>query len=382
MNFLKDLPSNELRDKKLIIRVDFNVPVNQDGTVEDDSRIKASLATIKSAIQSKAEKIYLISHLGRPVIRSKERIETICLGNANLTLAHVAKKLAEWLDIKSEPAKIMLDDINFPAYEINEQIIMLENIRFDEREEKNDDEFAKELASLGDIFVNDAFAVCHRTHASVVGITKYLPSYAGYLIEKEIRNLDKLITEPERPFVLVMGGAKVLDKMMVLKNLIKKVDYILLGGVMANTFMTTRGIDVKKSLIERDRLELADKLFRRAPKKFIFPTTLIWNMGKIVDVDPSTIDSWKRYFDKAKTIFWNGTMGLTSMSVHNFSQGTREMAKLITESKATKIVAGGDTIAEVAKLKLESKFDFVSTGGGATLEYLAGNKLPGLEALK
>jgi phosphoglycerate kinase len=382
MNFLKDLPSNELRDKKLIIRVDFNVPVNQDGTVEDDSRIKASLATIKSAIQSKAEKIYLISHLGRPVIRSKERIETICLGNANLTLAHVAKKLAEWLDIKSEPAKIMLDDINFPAYEINEQIIMLENIRFDEREEKNDDEFAKELASLGDIFVNDAFAVCHRTHASVVGITKYLPSYAGYLIEKEIRNLDKLIIEPERPFVLVMGGAKVLDKMMVLKNLIKKVDYILLGGVMANTFMTTRGIDVKKSLIERDRLELADKLFRRAPKKFIFPTTLIWNMGKIVDVDPSTIDSWKRYFDKAKTIFWNGTMGLTSMSVHNFSQGTREMAKLITESKATKIVAGGDTIAEVAKLKLESKFDFVSTGGGATLEYLAGNKLPGLEALK
>jgi phosphoglycerate kinase len=194
--------------------------------------------------------------------------------------------------------------------------------------------------------------------------------------------LDKLITEPERPFVLVMGGAKVLDKMMVLKNLIKKVDYILLGGVMANTFMTTRGVDVKKSLIERDRLELADKLFRRAPKKFIFPTTLIWNMGKIVDVDPSTIDSWKRYFDKAKTIFWNGTMGLTSMSVHNFSQGTREMAKLITESKATKIVAGGDTIAEVAKLKLENKFDFVSTGGGATLEYLAGEKLPGLEVLK
>lgn len=382
MKYLKDLSPNELKGKRIIVRVDFNVPINSQGDVEDDSRIKASLKTIKYLLQSTVKEIILISHLGRPVVRPKEKIENIVKGNQQLVLAPVAKKLAEWLKIKIEPSDFTLKKINFPAYRLSANLSMLENIRFDFREERNDIGFAKELASLGDIFVNDAFSVCHRAHSSVVGITKFLPSYAGFLIEKEMNNLDKLLTEPAKPFVLILGGAKVYDKMMVIKNILKKVDFILLGGVMVNTFMATRGVDVKRSIIEKDRLELADKLFCRAPKKFIFPTSLVWDKGKIVDVDPKAIEAWKRYFDKAKTIFWNGTMGLTSLGINKYSFGTQKVAKMMVESKAVKVVSGGDTIAEVAKLKLESKFDFVSTGGGATLEYLAGEKLPGLEALK
>lgn len=382
MKYIKDLPTKDLKDKKVVVRVDFNVPISPKGEIEDDSRIKASLKTIKFLLQSGVKEITLISHLGRPVVRPKEKIENIASGNQKLILAPVAEKLAEWLKIKSNPEKIIIKKINYPAYRISPKIIMMENIRFDWREEKNSEVLSRELASLGNIFVNDAFAVCHRAHSSVVGISKFLPSYAGFLIEREVNNLDKLLAEPEKPFVLILGGAKVYDKMMVIKNILKKVDYILLGGVMANTFMATRGIDVKRSIVEKERLELADKLFRRSPKKFIFPTSLVWDKGKIVDVDPKAVEAWKRYFDKAKTIFWNGTMGLTSMGINKYSFGTQKVAKLVAESKATKVVSGGDTIAEVAKLKMESKFDFVSTGGGATLEYLAGEKLPGLEALK
>lgn len=379
---MKDLPINDLKNKKVIIRVDFNVPISQNGQVEDDSRIKASLKTIKYLMQSNAKEIILISHLGRPVIRQKEKIEKIVSGNANLTLLPIAKKLSEWLKITSEPKKYTIKKINFPAYKLSDNLIMLENIRFDWREEKNEESLSKDLALLGNIFVNDAFAVSHRAHSSVAGITKFLPSCAGFLIQNEIEHLDKLLTEPQKPFLMILGGAKVYDKMMVVKNILKKVDFILLGGVMANTFMAVRGIDVKRSIVERERLELADKLFRKSPKKFIFPTTLVWDKGKIVDVDPAAVRAWKRYFDKAETIFWNGTMGLTSLGINKYSFGTKEVAKLIVESKAKKIVAGGDTIAEIAKMHLENKFDFVSTGGGATLEYLAGNKLPGLEVLK
>jgi phosphoglycerate kinase len=382
MKYLKNLPINDLKDKNVVVRVDFNVPISQNGEIKDDSRIKASLKTIKFLLQSNAKEIILISHLGRPVVRPKEKIENIVRGNQKLVLEPAAEKLSEWLKIKTAPERFILKKINYPAYRISPKIIMLENIRFDWREEKNNDVFSKELATLGDIFVNDAFAVCHRTHSSVVGITKFLPSYAGYLIEKEMINLDKLLIEPEKPFVLVLGGAKVYDKMMVIKNILKKVDFILLGGVMLNTFMATRGIDIKRSIVEKDRLELADKLFRKAPKKFIFPTSLVWDKGKIVDVDPKAVETWKRYFDKAKTIFWNGTMGLTSMGINKYTFGTQKVAKIIAGSEAVKVVSGGDTISEVAKLKLESKFDFVSTGGGATLEYMAGNKLPGLEVLK
>lgn len=389
MHYLKDLSPKDLKNKEAIVRVDFNVTLKSDGGIEDDTRIKASLKTIKFLLQSGVKEVYLISHLGRPVVRQKELIEKIALGNQNLTLAKVAEKLASWLKIKSPIEKISLRRIGFPAYKLSENLFLLENIRFDSREEKNDKSFAKLLSTLVSfskseqgIFINDAFAVCHRAHASVVGITNYLPSYAGFLIQKEMESLDKLISEPEKPFVLILGGAKVYDKMMVLKNLLKKVDFVLLGGVMANTFMKARNIGVRNSIVENDRLELANKLFSKSAKKFILPTTLVWDKGRIVDVDAKAIGQWQRYFDKAKTIFWNGTMGLTSLGNYKFARGSEEIAKMMANSKAKTIVSGGDTIAEVNKLKLLGKMSFVSTGGGATLEYLAGNKLPGLEALK
>lgn len=401
MKFIRELSPKDLEGKKVLVRVDFNLPITSAGKILDDFRIKASLKTIKYLLQSRVEKVILISHLGRPVVRSKEKIEKIVSGNRNLILEPMARKLADWLKIKSKPKSIFIDKINFPAYQLAKKLILLENIRFDAGEVpthrpesvggsgsrpegvgKKNDEFARELASLGDIYVNDAFAVCHRQQASIVGISKFLPSYAGFLIGKEIKILDKLLTNPQKPFVLILGGAKVYDKMMVLKNLLKKVDFILLGGVMANTFMRARGIDVKKSVVENERMELANKLFNRAARKFILPTTLVWDKERIVDVDPRAIQQWKRYFDKAKTIFWNGTMGLTSLGIHKFTRGSAEIAKMMVESKAVTIVSGGDTIAEVNRLKLASKMTFISTGGGATLEYLAGNKLPGLEALK
>jgi len=382
MKNLKDLSPSDLEGKKVIVRVDFNVTVSPDGKIIDDSRIKASLKTIKYLLQSKVAKITLISHMGRPVVRQKERIENIVLGNAGLTLKLAAKRLMSWLKLKGEPKDIYFKEIDFSGYELEKNLVMLENIRFKSGEESGDQDLAKQLSTLGSIFINDAFSVCHRAHASVVGITKYLPSYAGYLVQKEIESLDKLIIEPKKPFVLILGGAKVLDKMMVLKNLLKKIDFVLLGGVIANTFMKARGIDVRYSVAESERLELANKLFTKAAKKFILPTTLVWDKQRIVDVSPKAISQWKRYLDKAETIFWNGTMGLTSLGNYKFSQGTKALAELVAQSKAKKIVAGGDTIGEIAKLKLENKMDFVSTGGGATLEYLAGNKLPGLEALK
>jgi len=382
MKLLKNLYLKELKDKNVIMRVDFNVPLDKNSRIMDDTRIKANLKTIKYLLQSNVKEIFLISHLGRPVIRPKERIEKIVEGNNNLVLKPVAEKLSYWLKIKNKPENIYLKKINYPAYKLSPKLTLLENIRFDFREEKNDSDFSKDLASLGNIYINDAFAVSHRAHASVVGITKFIPSYAGFLIEKEIENLNNLMAEPKKPFLLILGGAKVYDKMLVIKHILKKVDYILLGGVMANTFMAARGINVKNSIVEKERFDLADELFKKSPKKFIFPTTLVWDKGKIVDIDPMAVRAWKRYFDKAKTIFWNGTMGLTSLGINKFCFGSREAARLMAGAKATKIVAGGDTIAEVAKWKLEGKMTFISTGGGATLEYLAGDKLPGLEALE
>lgn len=381
MKYLKDLPLQEIKGKRVVLRVDYNVPILPNGKIADDTRIRLSLKTIKYLLQSGA-KVILVSHLGRPVVRNKEKIERIINGNKNLIMAPIAQRLCNWLKIKSKPRHINLKQIVLPAYELRSDLMLLENIRFDSREEKNDPIFTKELSSLADIYVNDAFAVSHREHASIVGITKLLPSYAGFLVQKEIDNLNKLMEKSTRPMLFILGGAKVYDKMMVIKNLLKITDQFLLGGVMANTFMKARNINVDRSVVENDRVELANNLFRKAARKFILPTTLVWDKGRIVDIDPAAVKSWKRYFDKAKTIFWNGTMGLTSLGVHKFARGSEEIAKLMADSKAVTIVSGGDTIAVVNKLKLLGKMTFVSTGGGATLQYLAGEKLPGLEALK
>lgn len=378
---MKIITQEKFKNKAVILRVNFNVPLDKFGKIEDDSRIVASLPTIKYILQSKPKALILISHLGRPVVRSKEKIETIILGNKNLTLKPIAQRLADWLKIKGEIKLEKNSNFSLPFYRITKNLALMENIRFDSREEKNDLEFSKEIANLGDIYVNDAFGVCHREHASVVGITKYLPSYAGLLVEKEIKTLSSLLAKPAHPFVVISGGAKIKDKILAIKNIIKKTDFILLGGVMANTFMKTRGVDVKKSVFENDRLDVANELFDLAPRKFILPTDLVWDKEKIVDIGLSTANHFQKLIARAKTVFWNGTMGLTSLGLQRFKRGTELIASAIADSKATSVVCGGDTISEINQLGLKNKITFISTGGGASLEFLAGEKLPGIEAL-
>lgn len=372
----------KFKNKRVILRVDYNVPINNIGDIEDDARILATLPTLKYILQSKPKEVILISHLGRPVVRPKEKMETIILGNRNLVLRPVAEKLSNWLKLKTKITSEKRPNFSLPFYRISKNLLLAENIRFDLREEKNDLEFSRQLVDLGDMYVNDAFAACHREHASVVGIPKYLPSYAGFLVEKEIKNLSMLLIKPEHPFVVISGGAKISDKILAIKNIIKKTDFILLGGVMANTFMKGRGIDIKKSVCENEKVEFANDLFDMAPRKFILPTDLIWDKDKIVDIGHGTIAHFQKIISKAKTVFWNGTMGLTSLGMQRYKQGTQLTAKAIAESKATSIVCGGDTISEINQLGLGSKITFLSTGGGASLEFLAGEKLPGIEALK
>lgn len=380
MKLVKDI---DLKSKRVLVRVDFNVPLNPSGEITDDARIKAALPTIKHLLNSRAQRIILIAHLGRPVLRQKEKIQNIMAGNQNLSLKPVAKRLAEWLKIARKNFPLgEIDDFELPVYKLSSKLYLMENIRFLADETKNDLAFAKKLSLLGDIFVNDAFGVCHRAHASVVGITEFLPSYAGYLIQKEVENLQILTKNPLHPFVVILGGAKISDKIMVIKYLLKKVDFFLLGGVMANTFLATRNVDTKKSIVEHDRLEIAKELMDRAAKKIILPVDLIWDRERIVDIGKTTIEHYKQYINKAKVIFVNGTMGITSLGIKKFARGTEGVLKEVAQSQSTKVVSGGDTVSEVNKLKLGSYFNFISTGGGATLEFLAGEKLPGLEALK
>ncbi|MCL5795778.1 MAG: phosphoglycerate kinase [Patescibacteria group bacterium] len=378
---MKTLKDAQLKNKKVLLRVDFNVPMNN-GVIEDDARIRASLPTIKYILQSGAKELIIISHFGRPVVRQKENMELIISGNKNLALKPITDRLAKWLKIKSDTKITKINKFILPAYKISKNIYLLENIRFDAREELNNRDFAQKLASLGDIYINDAFGVSHRAHASVSAITEFLPSYAGFLIEKEIANLSKLLEKPERPFVAIIGGAKIKTKIMALKNIIKKVDYILLGGVMANTFMKARNIDIRESVYEPDKIEIANDLFDMASKKFILPSDIIWDRRRIVDIGPQTIENYKKIIAKAKTIFFNGTMGLTSTGSKRFKKGTVAMIKALADSKATTIICGGDTISEVNQLKLGDKITFISTGGGASLEFLAGEKMPGIEAIK
>ncbi len=379
---MKTVKDAQLKNKKVLLRVDFNVPLNSRGEIEDDERIKASLPTIKYILQSGASELLIIAHLGRPVVRAGENINLIMKGNRNLNLEPVAKRLAKWLKIKNEIKLVKLNNFILPAYKIAKNIHLIENIRFDAREELNDKDFAQSLADLGQVYVNDAFGVSHRAHASVSAITEFVPSYLGLLMEKEITNLSKLLEKPERPFVAIIGGAKIKTKIMAIKNIIKKVDFILLGGVMANTFMKARGIDIRDSVYEADKIEVANDLFDMATKKFILPSDIVWERRKIVDIGPQTIENYKKIILKAKTIFYNGTMGLTSTGSKKFKHGTEEIIKSLSQSNATTIVCGGDTISEVNQLNLADKITFISTGGGASLEFLAGEKLPGIEAVK
>jgi len=369
---MESLKNQKLEGKKVLVRVDFNVPLGEKGEILDDSRIKTALPTIKYLLKQKA-KVILLSHLGRPDGKIVE----------NLRLSKVAKRLKQLLNLKNKITKINLD--SFFAYSISPNLVLLENIRFFKEEEKNDLKFAKKLASLADIFVNEAFSCSHREHASTFGITNFLPSFSGFALEKEVKTLSLLFESPKRPFVCILGGAKVSDKIKIIENLSKKVDWFLLGGAMANTFLKALGLDLKGSLVAFDKIDLAQRYLAQFGQKIILPSDLVFGDldGKraVLDIGKRDVEKFSQYINKAKTIFWNGNLGMTEEL--EYTQGSKMVAgKIIQNKNCLSIVAGGDTVGFLNQQGLLSQFSFVSMGGEAALAFLAGEKLKALLVLK
>ncbi len=379
--------------KRVLVRADFNVPLSgTNGVITDDSRIQATLPTIKY-LAERGARIILCSHLGRPKGKVVEK----------LRLTVVAQRLSQILGQKVIVANDGIGPEVDKAVDALKpgNVLLLENIRFHPQEEANDNAFAQTLARLADIYVNDAFGACHRSHASIVGIARYLPAVAGLLVEKEIKVLEGLLANPNRPFAELAGGAKVSDKIKALENTMDRVDCLLIGGGMAATFLKAQGYEVGMSLVENDNLDLAAKLMQKAAERklpLILPVDVVvaaelsaeaeYNVvavekipprWRIVDIGPQTIDSFSRELRRCQTIFWNGPMGVCEIA--QFAQGTRAMAKLLAGLEATTIIGGGSTAEIVTELKLADKMTFVSTGGGASLRFLSGEKLPGVEAL-
>ena len=379
--------------ERVLVRADFNVPLDEDaGAITDDSRIRATLPTIKYLIDQKA-RVILCSHLGRPKGRVVEK----------LRLTPVAQRLSQLLGWK---AGITTDCIGPDVEEAVEglsqgDVLLLENLRFHTEEEENDSSFAQALARLADIYVNDAFGASHRAHASIVGVANYLPAVAGLLLEKEIKVLEGILANPGHPFAELAGGAKVSDKITVLENTLDKIDCLLIGGGMAATFLKAKSYEVGSSLVEDDRLDFAARLMKDAAERgvrLLLPVDGViadtfsaeakvkvvsvedippdW---RIVDIGPQTITNFSEELRRCKTVFWNGPMGIYEIA--KFAQGTQAMARLLASLKATTVVGGGSTAEVVAKMKLTDKITFVSTGGGASLRFLGGEKLPGIEAL-
>ena len=381
----------DAQGKRVLVRVDFNVPQDETGAITDDTRIRAALPTIQYLIDHGAKAI-LVSHLGRPKGVDEK-----------LRMNPVAKRLSELL---RKPVK-KLDDCIGPDVEaaVNQMspgdVVLLENVRFYKEEEANDPDFAKKLASLADIYVNDAFGTAHRAHASTEGVAHDLPAVAGFLMEKEIEYLGKALTNPDRPFVSILGGAKVKDKIPVIENLIEKVDVLLIGGGMAYTFLKAKGLEVGKSLLDETSIDLCKELMSKAAAKgikFELPDDVLvadrldpaadckvvpvnaipadW-MG--LDIGPKTIENFRAYILSAGTVVWNGPMGVFEMAP--FAEGTRATAQAMADSKAATIVGGGDSAAAVEQMGFADKMSHVSTGGGASLEFLEGKALPGVVAL-
>lgn len=382
----------DVAGKKVLVRVDFNVPLNDKGEITDDTRITASLPTIQYLLEQKAA-VILMAHLGRPKGQVKPE----------LSLAPVAKHLGKLLgkkilfapDCVGEAAQAAASKLK-PGH-----ILLLENLRFHKEEEKNDMEFAEKLASLADLYVNDGFGVSHRAHASVEGVTHFLPAAAGFLLEKEIQYVGQAVTNPLHPFVAIIGGAKVSDKIGVISNLLDKVDTLLIGGGMANTFLDAQGYKMGKSLVEEDKLDLAKELLAKAKKNkvnMLLPTDLVMaaafapdaehvtekvkNLNQAymaLDIGAETSKAYAEALADAKMIVWNGPMGVFEMDA--FCKGTEAVAKAVAKSRATSIVGGGDSVAAIEKLGLAKRITHISTGGGASLEYLEGKVLPGVAAL-
>ena len=384
----------DLQGKRLLIRVDYNVPLDQFRQVTDDTRIRATLPTLQYA-REKGAKIILVSHLGRPKGKVVE----------DLRMGPVAKRLGELLGTSIQMTKTSIgEDVIQKSKALKEgEILLLENVRFHPEEEKNDTVFAKAFSEVADLYVNDAFGTAHRAHASTEGVAHHLPSAMGFLMAREIKALSKILASPERPFAMILGGAKVSDKVKILENLIEKVDVILIGGAMAYTFLKVQGIPVGKSRVEEDRLDLAKKLLAEMEKKVTFKlpvdhVTAIRPLASIspseksassreipadaygYDIGPETVALFKETLGKVKTVLWNGPLGVFENPL--FAEGTRSLAEFLTAQKEmTTVIGGGDTAAAIKQFGLTNQMTHVSTGGGASLEFLEGKELPGVVAL-
>ncbi len=385
----------ELKGKTVLMRVDFNVPIKE-GVIGDDNRIVQALKSINFVVDAGA-KLILTSHLGRPANEPNPEFSLKPVANHLATLVDVPVYFAE--DCIGEKRDAVVNKAKAG------EIVLLENVRFHPGEKKNDPEFAKQLAKGADLFVNDAFGSSHRAHSSVAGVTEYLqPSVSGFLLDKEIQYLEESVNNPKRPFVAILGGAKVSDKIGVIENLLSKVDSILIGGGMTYTFYKAKGLPIGNSLVEEDKVELAGELMKKADEagvNFLLPIDSVvakeFNNDaehKVVDEDgiedgwmaldigPQSVVAFGNQIKNAQTIVWNGPMGVFEMS--NFAEGTFEVAKALaaaTENGATSIIGGGDSSSAIKKAGLEKKVSHVSTGGGASLEYLEGKELPGVTAL-
>lgn len=391
----KSLKNIDVKDKKVLVRVDFNVPISKEtNEITDDARIKAALPTINYLVENGA-KVILMSHLGRPKGEPKPEFS---LKPVSDRLEKLLNKKVEFLD-----SDIVVDDnIKEKVNNLKSgEVALLQNTRYRLEETKNGEDFATDLASLGDIYVNDAFGTCHRAHASNVGVASILPSALGFLVEKEVDIMGKALENPERPFIAILGGAKVSDKIGVIENLLEKVDTILIGGGMAYTFLKAQGKEIGKSLLEEEKLSLAKEILINAEKegvKLILPVdsviakevsdkaevSIVSNdnipsdeMG--LDIGPKSVELFREEILKAGTIVWNGPMGV--FELENFNKGTFAIAKALADSKAITIVGGGDSASAVEKAGYKEKVTHVSTGGGASLEFLEGKELPGIAAI-
>lgn len=390
----KTIKDVNLKGKRALVRCDFNVPM-ENGEITDDIRIKAALPTIKYLMEEGA-KVIIMSHLGRPKGEPKKEF----------SLDKVAERLSELLDsdvIFAPSDKVIDENVREKAENLKDgQVMLLENVRFRKEETDNDSKFAEDLASLGDIFVQEAFGTAHRAHASTAGVAEFLPAVSGFLIEKEVKFLGDAVTDSKRPFVAIMGGAKVADKIKVIDNLLEKVDTLIVGGGMAYTFFKAKGYEIGTSILDEDGIQLAKNTMEKAAKMgkdLVLPVDItvadkfdnnaehkVVDSDKIpadmmgLDIGPKTIELFKGKISEAKTVVWNGPVGVFEMD--NFAEGTRAIAKALADNDCVSIIGGGDSAAAVKKFGLESGMTHISTGGGASLEFLEGKELPGIAVIQ
>lgn len=393
----KTVKDIDIKNKRVLMRVDFNVPM-ENGKVTDDKRIRAALPTIKYVLEQNASLI-LMSHLGRPKSALRQAQDTA--SDSEFSLRAASEVLSTLLGI---PVKMAPDSVGPEVEKIAKElkpgeVLMLENTRFHAGEEKNDLELAKQMASLGDVYVNDAFGSAHRAHSSTEGVAQFLPAVSGFLMEQELEYLGRAVANPEHPYIAILGGAKISDKILVVETLLSKCDKLIIGGGMANTFLAARGLKMQDSLVEEASVETAKAILEKSSDKLILPVdaviadkfdaeanTQIVDVDKIpagwrmLDVGPKTLELYKASLEGARLVVWNGPVGVFEMP--KFAKGTFALAHMLAESNATTVIGGGDSASAVKKAGVAKQMTHVSTGGGASLEFLEGKELPGVAALQ